>query len=154
MSNPPVNRRHARKFSRSKPTQPRQVPGMPILVSSERSRARVLAMISCGVAALGVILGAFGAHGLEEHLLAVDRLDTWETAAHYHLLHALAALLAATLGQRLACQLFLGGILVFSGSLYLLCLLPAHTWLGMITPLGGLLFLAGWGWLGWQMRRA
>lgn len=127
---------------------------MPILVSAERTRARGQAAVSALLAALAVILGAFGAHALEAHLSAHHRVATWETAAHYHLVHALAALVAATLGQRLACQLFQAGVLLFSGSLYLLCALPEQTWLGAVTPLGGLAFIVAWCWLAWRMLKA
>jgi uncharacterized membrane protein YgdD (TMEM256/DUF423 family) len=92
--------------------------------------------------ALAVAAGAFGAHGLEA-ILAPDRLTIFETGARYHMVHALAMGLAALAGARWAAGLFLVGILLFSGSLYGLAL-SGMTWLGMITPLGGVLFLAGW----------
>lgn len=94
---------------------------------------------------LGIGLGAFGAHGLEEILTEYDRLDTWQTAVFYHLVHALAiwvlAYVAPTRSKIAFC--FLLGVMFFSGSLYTLCLTNV-LWLGAITPLGGLLFLAGW----------
>lgn len=95
--------------------------------------------------ALAVALGAFGAHGLEDFLVRTDRLDTWETAVFYHLVHAvLLVLLLRTKGwDALTWRLIAGGTLVFSGTLYLLCL-TGLTWLGAVTPLGGLLLLAGW----------
>ena len=94
---------------------------------------------------LAVALGAFGAHGLESFLIENQVLDTWETAVLYHLAHAVAILLPAAQRHRRvpAAALFAAGILVFSGSLYLLCL-SGMKWLGAVTPLGGLLFLAGW----------
>jgi uncharacterized membrane protein YgdD (TMEM256/DUF423 family) len=85
--------------------------------------------------ALAVATGAFGAHALGDD----PRVDTWETAAHYHLIHALAMWVA----PRLAARIFAAGILLFAGSLYALVLLDAPR-LGMITPLGGLAFIAGW----------
>lgn len=91
----------------------------------------------------GVLLGAFGAHALG---LAGKPLDTWHTAGQYHLGHALAALLAALLGATRAGWLFVAGTLVFSGSLYLLVVTGAK-WLGAVTPVGGALFLVGWGML-------
>ncbi len=101
------------------------------------------------LAAVGVTLGAFGAHGLEARL--GDSLATWQTAVSYHLLHALAALAVASLlrvgvelpGLRLAGWLFVAGVFAFSGSLYGLAL-GGPRFLGPITPLGGLLFIAGW----------
>lgn len=97
--------------------------------------------------AVGIALGAFGAHGLEDHVNA-DRLETWETASRYHLLHAVAmlALPDDARGTRL---LWLAGVALFSGSLYALVLLDLPV-LGAITPLGGLSFIAGWAWLGWR----
>ena len=102
--------------------------------------------IGAGLAFLGVGLGAFGAHGLEELLVENGRVDTWETAVLYHLVHAVA-LLALGLSPRLCtgtCLCFAGGTVLFSGSLYVLSLTNA-TKLGMITPLGGIAFLVGWG---------
>lgn len=92
--------------------------------------------------ALAVAAGAFGAHGLEA-VLTPDMRAVFETGARYHMYHALAMGLAAISGARWAPGLFLAGILLFSGSLYVLAL-SGMTWVGMITPLGGVLFLAGW----------
>lgn len=96
---------------------------------------------------LGVALGAFGAHFLEPMLEASGRADTWETAVLYQLVHAVAlvALAALPTSPRTARIGFCwtGGTLVFSGSLYLLCL-TGQTWLGAITPVGGVTLLAGW----------
>ena len=101
--------------------------------------------------ALGVGLGAFGAHGLARVLAATGHAATWETAARYHLLHALALLVVgvwqrqqpanAALGRAAAC--FAAGVVVFSGSLYGLSLTAAR-WLGPITPVGGGLLIIGW----------
>jgi uncharacterized membrane protein YgdD (TMEM256/DUF423 family) len=82
--------------------------------------------------------------------LGPERLAWWETAARYHLVHALAVgVLAATLPARarLSAALFVAGVVLFSGSLYLLALTGTLA-LGMITPFGGLSFLAGWALLG------
>ena len=100
---------------------------------------------------LVVLLGAFGTHGLE-NLLSPESLATWNTAVQYHMFHA-----AALFGTGLLIEnhpgipllsrsaiLFLIGIVLFSGSLYLLAL-TGFSILGMITPLGGLAFLGGWG---------
>ncbi len=95
---------------------------------------------------LGVALGAFGAHGLRGFLAgkpdADQRLAWWQTGAQYHLVHALAIGLAAAVSGA-AAWLFLGGIALFSGSLYVMTLTGKRA-LGAVTPLGGLLFLAGW----------
>ncbi|MFT3767984.1 MAG: DUF423 domain-containing protein [Minicystis sp.] len=101
---------------------------------------------------LGVALGAFGAHGLKKRLEGLSdgqqRLAWWNTGSQYHLIHALAVGLAARVSARVpggtvAGWLFLGGILVFSGSLYVMTLTGKRA-LGAVTPIGGLLFLAGW----------
>lgn len=98
---------------------------------------------------LAVAAGAFGAHALRAQL-APGQLLTFETAARYQMYHALALLAVAWastrwpgLPVRAAGWLFIGGTVLFSGSLYILALTGAR-WLGAVTPLGGLLFLAGW----------
>jgi uncharacterized membrane protein YgdD (TMEM256/DUF423 family) len=91
---------------------------------------------------LGVALGAFGAHGLKDTLTANNTLAIWQTAVLYQLVHAVASLWAADRNP-LVVWLWAGGVLVFSGSLYILALTNIK-WLGAITPIGGLLFLAGW----------
>lgn len=101
--------------------------------------------------ALAVGLGAFGAHGLEPHLIQNGRLDTFETAVSYHFYHTLGLLGLGILalikpdwkGLSLAAWGMFLGILVFSGSLYILCL-TGITWLGAITPIGGVGFILGW----------
>ena len=101
--------------------------------------------ITAVLGAAGVGLGAFGAHGLQDFLLAQGRLDTWEKAVFYHLVHTVVLLvLCLVRGWRpLAWNLFAFGVLVFSGSLYVLCLTQL-TWLGAITPIGGLAMIGGW----------
>ena len=91
---------------------------------------------------LGVALGAFGAHGLKTILTANGTLDIWQTAVLYHLIHAVAALWTSTRYPSVTWT-WTAGILIFSGSLYLLAVTNIR-WLGAITPIGGLLFLAGW----------
>jgi len=99
---------------------------------------------------LAVILGAFGAHGLKGRLDPAH-LEVFDVAVRYHMYHALAllglaALLSRRPGQRMlqaAGWLFLAGMVLFSGSLYLLTLTGLRG-LGMITPVGGLAFIAGW----------
>ena len=97
---------------------------------------------------LAVALGAFGAHALRSTLEGRGMVDVWNKAVFYQFIHAVALLALALYGtiNRGACWLFVAGILVFSGSLYLLALTNLR-WLGAITPLGGLCFLAGWAWL-------
>jgi len=104
--------------------------------------------IAAALCFLAVALGAFGAHGLRSTLQARGMLDVWNKAVFYQFIHALALLVLALYGtiNRGACLLLLIGILLFSGSLYLLALTSLR-WLGPITPLGGLCFLAGWAWL-------
>lgn len=97
---------------------------------------------------LAVALGAFGAHGLRATLEATGRLANWETAVLYHLVHAVVLLVLALRPTvaRLPFLLFGVGIVVFSGSLYVLALTNLK-WLGAITPLGGFGLLGGWLWL-------
>ncbi len=104
-----------------------------------------IAAVLCFVA---VALGAFGAHGLRSTLEAHGMLDVWNKAVFYQFIHAIALLVLALYGtiNRGACLLLLIGIFLFSGSLYLLALTNVR-WLGAVTPLGGLCFLAGWAWL-------
>lgn len=112
-------------------------------------------IVAAGVlGALGVALGAFGAHGLEGWLEgaedAAKRLAWWRTGVQYHLLHAVALGLPAWLSERcsgkapsVAGVLFSVGVLLFSGTLYAMTL-GAPRVLGAVTPLGGLSLIAGW----------
>lgn len=115
---------------------------------------RTLLATAAGAAGLAVILGAFGAHALKARLTP-DQLQTFETGVRYQMYHALALFVCAWLidrglpGASAAGGLFLAGILLFSGSLYLLATreltgLNSWRWLGPVTPLGGLCFIAGW----------
>jgi uncharacterized membrane protein YgdD (TMEM256/DUF423 family) len=94
---------------------------------------------------VAVGFGAFGAHALKGTLQTNDSIEVWKTAVLYHFVHALALLVLAILPgvSRVAAGLFIAGIVLFSGSLYLLALTNVK-WLGAITPIGGLCFLAGW----------
>jgi hypothetical protein len=111
---------------------------------------KLLFPLSAFSMALGVGCGAFGAHGLRDVVPPSDLL-IWEKAVLYQLVHSLGALIALLASPtrltapraNAVAQLFLGGILVFSGSLYALVLLNQR-WLGMITPLGGTAFIVGW----------
>jgi uncharacterized membrane protein YgdD (TMEM256/DUF423 family) len=97
---------------------------------------------------LAVALGAFGAHALKASLESSGMLEVWNKAVLYHFLHgvALVALALHGAGNRATYFLFVAGIILFSGSLYTMALTNVR-WLGAITPLGGLCFLAGWAWL-------
>lgn len=104
-------------------------------------------------ALLGVLTGAFAAHGLENRLSA-DDLDTWQTGARYHFFHALGLFATAYAAQRwggglttAAGWLFVAGTILFSGSLYLLSI-SGNKALGAVTPVGGVCFLLGWAVLG------
>jgi uncharacterized membrane protein YgdD (TMEM256/DUF423 family) len=99
---------------------------------------------------LGVALGAVGAHALKPMLLANNRVETYEMAVRYQLVHALALLVAGVLMAQIqnktlrwAASCWVGGILLFSGSLYALSF-TSMTAFAFLTPAGGLLFLAGW----------
>ena len=94
---------------------------------------------------LAVALGAFGAHGLKTRLTA-ERLATFHTGAQYQMYHALALVLVGLLGSRFAVAgwAFVAGTILFSGSLYALCLTDVRA-LGAVTPFGGVAFLVGWG---------
>jgi uncharacterized membrane protein YgdD (TMEM256/DUF423 family) len=112
---------------------------------------RTFLLIGAVLGFLGVALGAFGAHVLKSRL-SPEMLAVFETGIRYHMYHAFAILIvAAAIGHlgsarllSLAGWFFFGGVLLFSGSLYALALSGVGI-LGAITPIGGLLFLAGWG---------
>lgn len=107
----------------------------------------------------GVIAGALGAHALEQSLDA-DALDAFETAVRFQMYHALVLLLLGTMQERAVgsralpgiAWLMIAGTLMFSGSIYLLVLTPLS--LGIVTPIGGTVLIAGWVWLLiWGLRR-
>ena len=101
--------------------------------------------IAGALGALAVILGAFGAHGLQARVEDPAQLEWWQTGARYHLAHAVALLGVAAhpARPRVAGWLFVAGIALFSGSLYVMGLTGVR-WLGAITPVGGLCLIAGW----------
>lgn len=108
-----------------------------------------LAIVAAVLGMLGVVLGAFGAHGLKT-VVTAERLGTWNTAVSYQMYHAPVLLLAAVANARLASRLLsaaagclLAGVLIFSGTLYLLVWFDLPV-LGMITPVGGTLLILGW----------
>jgi len=115
---------------------------------------RRLTLLFAALGFTGVAFGALGAHAVKGALAGVpdvaQRLEWWATAARYHLVHALAVGVTAVLSvhtpsrlARAAAWLFLGGVLLFSGSLYALALTGQLAW-AHVTPFGGLLFLSGW----------
>ncbi|WPR77537.1 DUF423 domain-containing protein [Algoriphagus sp. NG3] len=114
-------------------------------------RGKQLIQIAALLGAIAVGIGAFGAHGLKDFLAETGRADTFETAVKYHFYHTLAIFLIGILAVAkpewkqlsTAASLMVFGIVVFSGSLYILSL-AGITWLGAITPIGGLAFIAGW----------
>ena len=112
--------------------------------------ARLLISIAATYGLVAVLLGAFAAHGLKE-VLSASSLASWQTGVTYQMTHALVLLLIGLwLRQggsnlvKVAGVLFAIGVLVFSGSIYALVLLQV-SWLGPVTPLGGLCLIAGWG---------
>jgi uncharacterized membrane protein YgdD (TMEM256/DUF423 family) len=118
--------------------------------------ARLYFATSSIVLFLAVLIGAFGAHGLQ-HLMTERGKEIFQTGSLYHFIHGIALFLVGLLvingtlnpsSGRLVYLLLLVGIIIFSGSLYALAL-TQRTWLGAITPLGGVLFLLAWFLLGW-----
>ncbi|PJJ61132.1 DUF423 domain-containing protein [Hymenobacter chitinivorans] len=113
--------------------------------------ARLIIQLAALLGGLGVAIGAFGAHGLRKMLEASNRFDTFETAVRYQFYHALALLAVGILlafrpdlkALSTTAWLWLGGVLIFSGSLYTLCF-TGITKLGAVAPIGGLLLIAGW----------
>ncbi len=104
--------------------------------------------IAAALCFLAVALGAFGAHWLKPTLEVRNLVDVWNKAVLYHFIHAIALFVLALFGaaNRGAWWLLFVGIIIFSGSLYVMGLTGVR-WLGAITPVGGLCFLAGWAWL-------
>jgi uncharacterized membrane protein YgdD (TMEM256/DUF423 family) len=123
--------------------------------------SRLLLLAGAAGGLLTVLLGAFGAHGLEGSLPEIH-LEWWRKAVDYQALHSLAllacgllALLHPSRQLLLAGGSFVIGILLFSGSLYLLALTGSRS-LGMVTPFGGVAFILGWFFLGlaaWRLPR-
>jgi uncharacterized membrane protein YgdD (TMEM256/DUF423 family) len=116
---------------------------------------RTLLLASAALGFFGVALGAFGAHGLSRSLEGLadgaQRLEWWKTGAQYHLVHALATGLSAASAARftgglgaISGWLFVAGVVLFSGSLYTMTVTGVRA-LGVVTPIGGLCFLGGWG---------
>jgi len=102
--------------------------------------------------ALAVVAGASGAHGKwAQHLEQIGRLDQWQTAVHYQMVHAVVLLAlafavnaaATSKASKIAFGLIFAGVVLFSGSLYVLCFTDVSKW-GAVTPFGGLAMIAGW----------
>lgn len=114
--------------------------------------ARRAIALGAALGALAVVLGAFGAHGLRDRV-SPELLQIYETAVRYHFYHAFALILVGLFasvrsggldrGRSRAAWLFLVGIVIFSGSLYLM-VATRWWWLGAVTPFGGAAFIAGW----------
>lgn len=121
---------------------------------------KAILLLASALGAITVMIGAFGAHALNKMLQETNRLDTFETAVKYQMYHTLALLAVGLLLFRIehpalqvAAWCFFLGIVVFSGSLYTLCL-TGITWLGAITPIGGTLMIIGWGALFYAILKA
>ena len=121
---------------------------------------KTILLLASAFGALTVAIGAFGAHALAPLLQANNRIDTFETAVKYQMYHTLALLAVGLLlfnvqqpALQTAAWCFFLGILIFSGSLYVLCL-TGITWLGAITPIGGTFFIIGWGALFYAVLKA
>ncbi|MCC5943336.1 MAG: DUF423 domain-containing protein [Bernardetiaceae bacterium] len=123
-------------------------------------KAKTILLIACLLGAAAVAIGAFGAHALDEMLRQSGRLETFHTASRYHFYHTFALMgIGFAHWQKqnkllnLAAWFMLIGTLIFSGTLYLLCL-TGITWLGAITPIGGVLLILGWCTTGLSLYRA
>ena len=111
---------------------------------------KLFLLIASIAGALSVMIGAFGAHGLRKFLEANGRMETFETAVRYQIYHSLALFLLGILLFNVQHKFleyagwsYILGMIIFSGSLYILCL-SGLRWLGAITPIGGLFLIAGW----------
>jgi uncharacterized membrane protein YgdD (TMEM256/DUF423 family) len=112
--------------------------------------SRITLALAAAFGMLAVGLGAFGAHSLEDMLIATKRLDVYKTAVAYQFYHVFALLATGILMMsdadkklRYASWCFFIGIILFSGSLYLICILDIRS-IGIVTPIGGVFFIAGW----------
>ncbi len=118
-------------------------------MTDQTSPLQRIAAVGAALAGLAVMAGALGAHGLKA-TLDEQHLAWWQTGAGYHLAHAVAVIVAALApvqherARRLAAFSFILGIVVFSGSLYLMAVTDKR-FLGAITPIGGAAFIVGWG---------
>jgi uncharacterized membrane protein YgdD (TMEM256/DUF423 family) len=122
-------------------------------------KANMIISIGSLNAALAIILGAFAAHGLKGQLDAYS-LDVFHTAVDFHFWQAIGLILVGLLTRLYSDKNFnpamwamLAGIILFCGSLYLLSI-TGITWLGAITPFGGMLFIFAWSWMAWKLFKA
>lgn len=123
---------------------------------SSQGALRSLTTLGCLLAGLAVAAGAFGAHMLKS-MLEPAMLTVFETAARYQMYHSLGMVATGLAGRAFDCPqvaragwCFAAGMILFCGSLYCVSLLGIR-WLGAITPIGGLAFIAGWSLLGWYV---
>lgn len=121
-------------------------------------RASLFLILGSGLAGVGVGTGAFGAHVLKGSL-DPSMLSVFETAVRYQMYHALALCIVSATMERYGLRqfepvgwLFLAGIILFSGSLYVLSLSGVR-WIGVLTPIGGLAWMGGWALLAWKLLR-
>jgi uncharacterized membrane protein YgdD (TMEM256/DUF423 family) len=126
--------------------------------TKHRFMTKTFILIGIVFACLSVVIGAFGAHALKNLLIQNQKQDIFETAVRYQFFHALAIICTGMLSYQfkvslhLASSSFLIGILVFSGSLYILSITNIK-WLGAITPIGGVAFIFGWLVLFWEVMK-
>ena len=122
----------------------------PLNASRVPNRALMWMVIGAVMLALAVILGAFGAHGLKA-MLTASQMAVYQTAVQYHFYHGVGVILVGLIMYMVAdlraiewvARCLFMGVILFSGSLYGLTLTEIR-WLGVITPLGGVLFIVGW----------
>lgn len=121
--------------------------------------AKLFLLIGSILAGLSVAIGAFGAHGLRTLLEQSNRTETFETAVKYQFYHALALMIVGIVIHHKHVSIFINsgwcmtfGTVIFSGSLYVLCL-TGRTWLGAVTPIGGVVMIAGWILLAWGISQ-
>jgi len=121
---------------------------------------KLILLAASAFGAVSVIIGAFGAHALRATLESQGRLETFETAVKYQFYHTLALLVIGLLMYKISDKFLgyagysmIGGVIIFSGSLYILCLTGIR-WLGAITPIGGVLMIVGWALLFWSVARS
>lgn len=121
---------------------------------------KILLSVTALLGAATVMIGAFGAHALKPLLEANGKLASFETAVKYQFYHVLAMMLVLILAKlyvnvnfNWVILFFFIGVLLFSGSIYILSL-TTQKWAGPITPIGGLFLIAGWVWLAWKVYKA
>lgn len=121
---------------------------------------KIFIIIGVLAMAMGVVLGAFGAHGLKTRI-EPNLLAAYQTGVEYHMYHALGLILVGLMayqfpqavGMKWGAWCLMWGVVLFSGSLYLMAVTGVR-WLGAITPIGGTAFIVGWIWIGWSLIRS